>query len=87
MNYRSVYFKVKLFWALNPKTLIDRRTPMGSLDTDKPYFSLFKQKFPKMTFNWRILIHLIQMTREIGVHEPVHTNSTRQVSEQYVAFL
>lgn len=32
----------------------------------------------------RILIYLIQMTREIEVHEPLHSHNAGHVSEQYV---
>lgn len=39
------------------------------------------------TFPLRILIYLIQMTREIEVHEPLHSYNTRHVSEQYVGIL
>lgn len=35
----------------------------------------------------RILIYLIQMTREIEVHEPLHSYNTGHVSEQYVGIL
>lgn len=39
------------------------------------------------TFLLRILIYLIQMTREIEVHEPLHSYNTGHVSEQYVGIL
>lgn len=38
-------------------------------------------------FLLRILIYLIQMTREIEVHEPLHSHNAGHVSEQYVGFL
>lgn len=39
------------------------------------------------TFILRILIYLIQMTREIEVHEPLHSYNAGHVSEQYVGIL
>lgn len=48
------------------------------------FFFFLSSFFFFYTFLQRILIYLIQMAREIEVHEPLHSYNTGHVSEQCI---
>lgn len=95
INHREVCIKrgpfalqTQLQWWLIDKTQyaesimsnISKKLTLNSLYKWKPQKSVGVKSF--FTSLLWILIYLIQMTREIEVHEPMHFNNTEHVSEQ-----